>query len=1375
MSDELIHIPVRIEGTLVPALIDSGADYSFIRKSVVDSLGLEIRKQISYVSAFDQHAVATYGTCRTILTLENDSETQNFLIDLHVIRSSPADVVIGKTFLNSRAIVNFVTGSTTFISESEKLKMSSPVEDENNVNLNLFSIKGSQDNKKSNIEKANSKESSEMKEVTDGNEVQQLCMSETRDLFDEFASLFNETDKQTFIPDKVMNIDTGSNDPIKLKARMIKPEDVIEINKQVNNLLEKGIIEVSDSPWSFEPVLVRKKDNSRRLCVDYRKLNLITKRDCYPIPRMEALLSCHRGKKIFSTIDLKNGFHHLKLDNDDKLKTAFRTPKGLYQYVGAPFGLKNTPSIFQRCMDDVLKPVAHLCQPYIDDIVVSSFTVDEHLKQLREIFNCLKNNNIILNRKKCNFLQSSVGVLGHVVDETGIRPSPEKLFSIVNFATPTCIKDVRSFLGKVSYVAKFFNNISKALLPLRKLVRKGSKFDWKREEEDCFQLIKELVSSSKCHLIHADPSAEKVVVVKSDSDSVACAIYQKNGKELELLEHKSRLLSSTESRYCEIEREALAVELAFDRSRMLLEGPITVQTTLPHFKTAIMKQNLPARLIRILLSTQEFDYSIELVKPRDELLFSNQTSNDQSFEPSSVVAADVPEDLSDYISVYIDGSCVKNGCEDASGAYGIFWSENNELNRSVKIDDSNMTNQKAELVAAVEVLKQCLANNIKKVKIYSDSAYLVNSRLDWCKKWKENGYQNRNRKAVSNLALHQTLDQLCETVNVLWVKVPGHSGVHGNEEADKLAKQALGLPVVKLSFVTLTEQLISHQSTDPAISSIVNNIDKKPYRFKYIIKNKLLYRIKNDQELLVVPKVIRPQVLHQHHDNATYGSHRGVHSTYLNILAKYWWKSLKKDVIAYVTSCHQCQLFKPDHLPYGNLKPITRESPMDLIGLDFVGPLPTTASGHRFVVIAVDYFSKWTFTKPLVHCTAGETAKFILNDIVYKYGVPKCIISDQGPQFRSALLTSIAKTLGIQKLMSTPYHPEGNGLTERTNATIMRSLKYYVNNHQNNWDDHLAAVTACYNKTVHSSTGLTPYQVLFGKTPNDEFKEISSSQTADNEYVATLQQNLQNVANVVRENGSFARMEQKISFDNKHKLFDLVPGDLVLEKKHRRTGSKKFDHSFSGPFIIKSVVNDGRNVILQINDREKLVAITNVKKYNKRADDLIPSQSTLINHHFDVQASTTPILPSKTPTNLILKSLAILSIIPQNNNQAAGTAREVLSQGDFEMIGNELDQADSDSDTIVYFDANDEQSTTTCSICQRTYSSRASLLRHSRMHTGELPYQCRKCLRLFRWQTSHRRHSQLRHPLKFPCGLCSFQYTSEEDLEEHRRECHNDA
>ena len=272
--------------------------------------------------------------------------------------------------------------------------------------------------------------------------------------------LFASKDSELRHTDTVkMKIDTGKNDPIKMRPYRTPLKNREVIDKAINEMLDANVIRRSRLPWSFPVVIVDKKDGSKRFCVDFRKLNQISKKNSYPLLLIDDILALLGNAKFFSSLDLKSGYWQVLMDEKDKEKTAFACHRGLYEFNVMPFGLSNAPSIFQELMSVVLQECSEFATAYLDDILIFSLTFEEHLTHLNIIFQKLRQHKLKLKLKKCSFLQTETNYLGFVIDEQGIKPDQKKVEAIRSLPVPTCVREVRSFVGMCSYYRRFIPNL----------------------------------------------------------------------------------------------------------------------------------------------------------------------------------------------------------------------------------------------------------------------------------------------------------------------------------------------------------------------------------------------------------------------------------------------------------------------------------------------------------------------------------------------------------------------------------------------------------------------------------------------------------------------------------------------------------------------------------------------------------------------------------------------------------------------------------------------------------------------------------------------------------------------------------------------------
>uniref|UniRef100_A0AB38Z1K8 RNA-directed DNA polymerase n=1 Tax=Biju errantivirus TaxID=3078397 RepID=A0AB38Z1K8_9VIRU len=401
-------------------------------------------------------------------------------------------------------------------------------------------------------------------------------------------------------------------------------KDVVEA--EVAKMLKDGIIRPSRSPWNSPVWVVTKKEDASgekkfRLVIDYRTLNKKTKSDKYPMPEISHILDQLGNNKYFTTLDLASGFHQIKMNPKDIEKTAFSVNNGKYEFLRMPFGLKNGPAIFQRAIDDVLrKYIGKICYVYIDDVIVFGKTFHETLKNLNTILRTLNDANLKVQLSKSEFLHDKIEFLGYIVSANGIQPNGKKIETIAKYPCPKNLKELRSFLGMMSYYRRFIKDFAKIAKPLTNILRNqdnaGSNkiIDLGIKEKECFENLKKLLSSSD---ILAYPNFKNPFILTTDaSDFAIGAVLSQEFNSIEKPIHfASRTLSKTEEKYSAPEKEMLAIFWALQTFRNYLYGTkVKILTDHQPLTFALSKKNTNAKLKRWKAYLEEHDHEI-IYKP----------------------------------------------------------------------------------------------------------------------------------------------------------------------------------------------------------------------------------------------------------------------------------------------------------------------------------------------------------------------------------------------------------------------------------------------------------------------------------------------------------------------------------------------------------------------------------------------------------------------------------------------------------------------------------------------------------------------------------------------------------------------------------------
>ncbi|KAI9549855.1 pol polyprotein [Daphnia sinensis] len=406
-------------------------------------------------------------------------------------------------------------------------------------------------------------------------------------------------------------IDIGNHQPVHQAPYPSAWKQREHIEPQVKRMEDAGIIERSQSPFAAPVVLVRKSDGTWRFCIDYRRLNAITVKDVYPLPRIEDALSRLEGSKYFSLMDLQSGYWQVQMKPEDREKTAFITADGLYHFKVMPFGLTNAPSTFQRMMDVLLAGLKwNTCLVYLDDIVVFSDSFQQHLTRLEDVLQRLSKANLKLKPSKCTFAATRLKSLGYVVCGVGLSPDPSKIDAVINFPVPTSLKDLLSFIGLCSYYRRFIKDFAVIAKPLTNLSRKGKPFVWTSEQQNSFQTLKTALTSSS---VLGHPNYELPMEIHCDACDYgigAVLIQHQDGKE-RVLAYASRLLSSAERNYSITEKECLALVWSIQKFKIYVWGTKIRIITDHHALCWLMrKKDLAGRLARWSLQLQDLDIEI---------------------------------------------------------------------------------------------------------------------------------------------------------------------------------------------------------------------------------------------------------------------------------------------------------------------------------------------------------------------------------------------------------------------------------------------------------------------------------------------------------------------------------------------------------------------------------------------------------------------------------------------------------------------------------------------------------------------------------------------------------------------------------------------
>ena len=835
--------------------------------------------------------------------------------------------------------------------------------------------------------------------------------------------------------DHAIELLPGAAPVFKQMFRLTK-EERLAVEKEVADLLEKGLIEPSNSPFGAPVFFVNKKDGTKRMVVDYRGLNDITVKNRYPLPRIDDLLDQLQGAKYFSSLDLRSGFHQVRIPSQDAFKTAFRTPQGHYQFKVLCFGLTNAPATFQRTMNKVFKPfIGKSVAVFMDDILVYSKTAEEHLEHLEAILCTLEKEQLYAKLSKCEFFKSEVSFLGHIVGADGVKVSPTKVEALQHWPAPTNLKQLRGFLGLSNFFRRFIQGYAALCAPMSKLLRSTVIWDWSADCEKSFQAVKHAVTNAPV-LRLADYDAPFEVWCDASDYGIGAVLLQDGHP----VAFENRKLQGPELNYHPGETELLAVMHALKTWRCYLEGNIDVTVVTDHNPLVWLQTqpNLSPKQVRWVGYLQRFPFKWKYLPGRMNV--ADPLSRAPLLRPPSDSA----------------------------------------------------------VVAAITSVGDATAGDTN---------------------------------APTPLT---NFEQAC----------------------------------------------VKHYSTDPWFSDPANTKNLSTSRGLFF----------NGSRLVVPDGADLRHTCLAHSHTSPYAGHGGISKTQKLLSRSYWWPNVLQSVEDFVKRCPSCQVNKASNqCPAGLLKPLPiPQGPWESVGMDLITSLPVTAAGHTAILVFIDRFSKMShFAAITDNITAKDCATEFRHHVTRLHGCPKEIVSDRDPRFTSNFFKEFCKLTDIKQSMSTAFHPQSDGQTERMNRVLEDMLRNFVSPDQTDWDTHLDALEFAYNNSWHQSLQTSPFKLLYGynpKTPGEAINLSAASgirvpeafKFADSFEVSCKQ---------ARACLQAAQSRQKAYADTSRRDVSFSVGDEVLlstqnlKLKVNASSARKLLPKFIGPFKILKEIN---SVALQL-------------------------------------------------------------------------------------------------------------------------------------------------------------------------------------------------
>jgi transposase InsO family protein len=595
--NSFITIPAKIGSIRFNAILDTGSTINIMPECIAKQYNLKINTKKSINLDFAEGSTRTLGTVSFNLTIGSLTQT----ITAQIIRGFKYHLLLGKnigklfpiliSLRNDTAILEYEAPTT----KPKTLQQLSPKKSQQTLIAESYNPAKNFETQK----KIRSQLTPDSKSKT------ALSLTVILTLFSTLFATTN-TDLGRINTEK-HRIRLTNDKPIALRPYRQSIADVNETDRQVKELLEKGLIRESTSPYAAPVTLADKKDGTKRLCMDYRSLNKNTISDKEPMPHIQDVIDRLYGAKYFAKLDVAWGYWHVAMHEEDIHKTAFVTQNGHYEWLVLPFGLKNAPAIFQRVIRKILADLINNgCMNYLDDIIIYAKTLEEHNRLLHEVFSRLKKHNVRLRREKCEFAVNSIEFLGHVIADSKVRPPSSKVKAVLDFPRPESYKEIQRFHGLANYLREYINNFSIIAAPLTRLLRKDTQFIWSDEQEDAFEQIKAAMANEPVRKIF-DPNLKCELHTDASTVGIGAILIQDSHP----IGYFSRRLSDAETRYTPTELECMAVVNAIEYFRIYLEGThLTVVTDHSALQWLLKFSNTKRRLFRWSKDLSIYDFNV---------------------------------------------------------------------------------------------------------------------------------------------------------------------------------------------------------------------------------------------------------------------------------------------------------------------------------------------------------------------------------------------------------------------------------------------------------------------------------------------------------------------------------------------------------------------------------------------------------------------------------------------------------------------------------------------------------------------------------------------------------------------------------------------
>ena len=832
--------------------------------------------------------------------------------------------------------------------------------------------------------------------------------------------------------------------PVQARARPLPPDRLALAKEEFEKLCKLGICRRGKSEWASPLLVAPKPDGGWRVCGDYRRLNNATLDDRYPVRSLRDFTAELHGKTIFSKIDLLKGFHQIPVAEEDIGKTAVITPFGLFVFPRCPFGLKNAPQDFQRLMDAILGDIPRVFV-YIDDVLVASSSPEEHLQDLKKVFDLLQENGLVINKPKCVLGKSSIEFLGYRVDKNGIAPLTERVEAIKKVTPPTNVKELQSFLGMINYYRRFIPQAAGHLYALFECLKgKPKSLQWTKACQNSFDCIKEALAAATL-LHHPRPQAQLALTTDASKFAIGAVLEQRGPIGWEPLGYYSAKLQPNQQLWPPYDRELLAAFKGVRYFKPFIEArPFTLYTDHLSLVPSIAKKTDP--------QTARQTYQLSVI--------SEFTTDLQYIQGKANVVADA---LSRPAGLDID-TPVATVTLSSAWVRTPFVRRQLPVVASVKLSPSRVASA-APRTSSSSILQKCFSS--------ASSACATSSPTS---------------RQVPEVTLRPTpspegqkiekIEKPSQTIPTPALPAAASTPVESKNERQEERVEDFRQFVCSIQQMALDlRQMARDQPVDPDFQRIRSDAASSlSWKSVDLGGTSIMVDISTGKPRPFVPFAWRRKVFDLLHGLG----HPGVERTRQTIAEKFVWPSINQDVKAWARQCLSCQrskVIRHTVPPIGEF--VVPQKRFDHLNLDLV-TLPES-NGFKYLLTAVDRFSRWPVAIPLADMTAETVADAFAHGWVSTFGVPSTITTDRGAQFSSAVWSQLMSTWGIKSLTTTAYHPESNGLVERFHRRLKEALLALGEDAGSNWYWRLPLVMLAIRTTVKPDVGAAPADLVFGE------------------------------------------------------------------------------------------------------------------------------------------------------------------------------------------------------------------------------------------------------------------------------------------------------